>query len=130
MDRKRYVIAAGVAGVAMVGAMAMAASLGGITSDNLGADSSVIASCDVDGVTTTFTVAYDATDTRDEVTHVNVGDVHANCVGETLTVTLTNTAGAVLDTASVTAASGLNAVATSTPPDAELVENVHIVITG
>ncbi|MCP5027229.1 MAG: hypothetical protein GY929_13195 [Actinomycetia bacterium] len=130
MDRKRYVIAAMVAGVAMVGAMAMAASLGGITSDNLGADSSVIASCDTDGVTTTFTVAYDATDTRDEITAVTVAGVDAGCAGQAMTITLTDGSGAVLDSASAVAASGSNVVSTSTPPDAELVENVHIVITG
>lgn len=130
MDRKRYVIAAVVAGVAMVGAMAMAASLGGITSDNLGADSSVIASCDTDGVTTTFTVAYDAVDARDEVTVVTVDGVAAGCAGQTMTITLTDSGDAVLDSATATAVSGSNAVSTSSPPDAELVENVHIVITG
>lgn len=127
---KRYILAGLVAALTLLGFLAMAASLGGITTTNLGADSSVVASCDTDGVTTSFTVAYDATDTRDEVTQVIVGGVAVACVGENLTVTLTNGAGAVLDTTTVVAASGSNTVATSTPPDAELVENVHIVITG
>ncbi len=130
MDRKRYVIAAGVAGVALVGATAMAATLGGLASENLGAQSSVVASCDGDGVTTAFTVAYDAADARDEVTVVSVGGVHVDCAGQTLTVTLTDSSNAVRDTASMTAVSGTNAVSTGTPPAAVLVENVHIVITG
>ncbi|MCP3856579.1 MAG: hypothetical protein GY698_17840 [Actinomycetia bacterium] len=130
MGRKRYVVAAAAAAVAMLGAAAMAATLGGITSDNLGADRSVVASCDTDGVTTAFTVAYDATDARDEVTAVTVGGVDASCAGQTLTVVLADSSDVALDTASVVAASGSNVVSTSTPPDAELVANVHIVITG
>ena len=126
----RYLIAAIAAIVAFGGFLAMAATLGGITADNLGADSSATASYDSDGVTTAFTVAYDATDARDEVTAVVVAGVDAACVGQDLTVTLTNGADVALDTATVTAASGSNTVTTSTPPDAEAVENVHIVITG
>lgn len=127
---KRYLIAALVVGVAVTGSLAMAATLGGISTDNLGADNTVIASCDIDGVTTTYTVAYDPVDARDEVTAVVVGGVAAGCAGETITVTLTNAANAVLDTASVVAVTGSNTVSTTTPPSAELVANVHIVITG
>ncbi len=127
---KRYLIAALAAVVVFGGFLAMAASLGGITADTLGADASVVASCDTDGVTTSFTVAYDATDARNEVTAVVVGGVDAACAGQSLTVTLTNGADASLDGATVTAVSGSNTVATSTPPDAEAVENVLIVISG
>ena len=130
MNRKRYVAAALLAGVAMFGAIAMAANLGGITSENLGADSSVVASCDTDGVTTAFTVAYDSVDARNEVTAVSVGGVDAACAGQALTVTLTDVADVSLDATTVVAATGTNVVAATTPPDAELVFNVHIVITG
>jgi len=127
---KRYVIAATAAVVVFGGLLAMAASLGGVTADNLGADNSVIASCDTDGVTTTFTVTYDATDARDEVTAVVVGGVDASCAGQNLTVTLTDGSDVSLDATTVVAVSGSNTVAATTPAAAELVENVHIVITG
>ncbi|MGI9604559.1 MAG: hypothetical protein ACR2P0_00335 [Acidimicrobiales bacterium] len=127
---RRYLTAALMASIALTASMAMAATLGGLSSTGLGADDSVILSCDTDGVTSSYTVAYDATDARDEVTAVLVGSVAAPCAGQTLTVTLTDNTDAVLDTASVVAVSGANTVATGTPPAAEDVSNVHIVITG
>ncbi len=127
---KRYFIAAIAAVLAFGGFLAMAASLGGITADNLGADTSVVASCDTDGVTTSFTVAYDATDARIEVTAVVVAGVDAACAGQNLTVTLTNAADASLDATTVVAIAGSNTVAATTPADAEAVANVHVVITG
>ncbi len=127
---KRYLVAAIAATIAFGAFLAMAATLGGISADNLGADSTVIASCDTDGVSTTFTVAYDATDARDEVTAVVVGGVDAACAGQNLTVTLTDGSDVSLDGTTVVAAAGANTVATTTPPAAEAVVNVHIVITG
>jgi len=127
---KRYLIAAFAAVVVFGGFLAMAATLGGITADNLGADASVVASCDTDGVTAAFTVAYDATDARSEVTAVVVAGVDVACAGQNLTVTLTNAANAQLDAATVVAAAGSNTVTATTPADAEAVANVHIVITG
>ena len=126
----KYAIAAIAAIVAFGGFLAMAATLGGITADNLGADSSVIASCDTDGVTTSYTVAYDATDARDEITAVTVASVDAACAGQTLTVTLTDGSDVQLDQTSVTAVAGANVVSATTPASAEAVENVLIVITG
>lgn len=126
----KYAIAAIAAVVAFGGFLAMAATLGGITADNLGADSSVIASCDTDGVTTSYTIAYDATDARDEITAVVVAGVDAACAGQTLTVTLTDGSDVQLDQTSVTAVAGANTVAATTPASAEAVENVLIVITG
>ena len=126
----KYAIAAIAAIVAFGGFLAMAATLGGITADNLGADSSVIASCDTDGVTTSYTVAYDATDARDEITAVTVAGVDAACAGQTLTVTLTDGSDVQLDQTSVTAVAGANVVSATTPASAEAVENVLIVITG
>lgn len=128
--KNKYVIASIAAIVAFGGFLAMAATLGGITADNLGADSSVVASCDTDGVTTAFTVAYDATDARDEVTAVTVAGVDAACAGQTLTVTLTDGSDAQLDQTAVTAVSGSNVVTATTPASAEAVQNVLIVITG
>lgn len=74
--------------------IAMAASLGGITSSNLGADNTTVASCDTNGVTANYTVAWDATDARYEVTTVTVGGVSDTCDGQTMSVTLTNASNA------------------------------------
>jgi len=127
---KRLSIAALVAALTLAGFLAMAASLGGVTSTSLGADTTAIASCDTDGITTSYTVVYDATDARHEVSEVIVGGVDVACNGQNMTVTLTNAAGTSLDTTTVVAATGSNTVATTTAPDAELVTNVHVVITG
>ena len=76
-----------------------AASLGGITSGDLGADDAVVASCDTNGVTTSYTSAYSATGTAGyKVDDVTVGGISDNCDGQTMTVTLTGAAGAELGT--------------------------------
>jgi len=72
---KRYVLAALVACFTLTGFVAVAAALGGITADDLGADNAAVGSCDTDGVTTSYTVAYDATDARDEMTATDVGAI-------------------------------------------------------
>ena len=127
---KRLSLAALIAALTLAGALAMAASLGGITTTGLGADTTAIASCDTTGITTSYTVAYDDTSSRHEVTEVIVGGVDVACNGKDMTVTLTDVNGDSLDTTTVVAATGSNTVATTTPPDAELVTDVHVVITG
>ena len=69
----RYLVAGLVAVVTFAGFVAVAASLGGVTEDDLGADNAAVASCDTDGVTASYTVAYDATDARHEVSATDVG---------------------------------------------------------
>lgn len=76
-----------------------AASLGGITSGDLGADDAVVASCDTNGVTTSYTSAYSATGAAGyKVDDVTVGGISDNCDGQTMTVTLTGAADAELGT--------------------------------
>ena len=76
-----------------------AASLGGITSGDLGADDALVASCDTDGVTTSYTSAYSATGTAGyKVDDVTVGGISDTCDGQTMTVTLTGAADAELGT--------------------------------
>ena len=53
--------------VAAFGA-ASAASLGGLSSAEVGANDTVVASCDTDGVSMTYTTAYDATASKYQVT--------------------------------------------------------------
>lgn len=74
-----------------------AASLGGITSGDLGADAALVASCDTDGVTTSYTSAYSASGTAGyKVGNVTVGGISDACDGQSMTVTLTGAADAEL----------------------------------
>ncbi|MFP5361133.1 MAG: hypothetical protein ACLGI5_00210 [Thermoleophilia bacterium] len=74
-----------------------AASLGGITSGDLGADAALVASCDTDGVTTSYTSTYSAAATAGyKVGNVTVGGISDACDGQSMTVTLTGAADAEL----------------------------------
>ena len=90
----RRTIAGVVAGFTVFGAVfASAASLGGITSGNVGADDASVVSCDTDGVTTSYATSWDATDDRYEVTSVTVTNINNACDGKTLSVSLLDSAG-------------------------------------
>ena len=129
----RRTIAGVIAGLTVFGVVfAMAANLGGITSGQVGADDAIVTSCDTDGVTTSYASSWDATDGRYEVTSVTVTGIADTCDGETLSVSLTDTAGAQIGSGSVTiptAAGAFSAtVSLSTAASAELTEGVHVVI--
>ena len=129
--RKRTILALLVGLVVFGSLYAMAASLGGITSDSVGADSTVVASCDTDGVTAAYVTAWDATDKRYEITTATVGSVADTCDGRTMSVSLTDTSGAQIGTGSLvipTSGATSFAVTMSTPPSAKLTEGIHILI--
>ena len=130
--RRRTVLALIVSLMVFGSLYAMAASLGGITSDSVGADSAVVASCDTNGVTTAYVTAWDATDERYEITSVTVGGVADTCDGRTLSVNLTDPTGAQIGSGTFvipTSVATSFAVAMSTAPSAELTEGVNILIT-
>jgi hypothetical protein len=129
--RKRTLLALLATLVVFGSLYAMAASLGGITSDKVGADSTVVASCDTDGVTAAYATAWDATDKRYEITSVTVGGVADTCDGRTLSVSLTDTSGAQIGTGTLaipTSVATSFAVTMSTPPSAKLTEGISILI--
>jgi hypothetical protein len=108
----RRTIAGVLGGLTVFGAVfAMAASLGGVTSGQVGADNVAVASCDTDGVTTAYTTAWDGTDDRYEVTAVTVSGVANACDGRTLSVSLTDASNNQIGTGSVTIPT--DAIATS-----------------
>ena len=78
---KRTLIAVFAGLIVFAGVFAMAASLGGITSNDVGADNTTVASCDTNGVTTSYATGWDATDKRYEITSVTVGGVNDACDG-------------------------------------------------
>ena len=131
--RKRVLVSILAGLVVFAGVFAMAASLGGITSNKVGADNTVVASCDTDGVSTSYATGWDATDKRYEVTSVTVGGVNDACDGQTLSVSLTDSTGAQIGSGSVaipTSAVTSHTVTMSTAPSAKLTEGVHVLISS
>ena len=80
-----------VVGGAMVFSLvyAAAASLT-VTSTDMAAGTATVAACDGNGVSTSFTVAFDVTDLRYEVSTVTVGGIADACLGQDFSVTLGN----------------------------------------
>lgn len=110
---------------------AMASSLGGVTSAKVGADNVAVASCDSDGVASAYTTAWDTTDKRYEVTAVTISGVADACDGQTLSVSLTDSADVQLGTGSTaipTSVATSFAVTLTTPASAKLTENIHVLI--
>ena len=130
MKRKILAFIAALAVFASV--LGMAASLGGVSSASLGADSTVVASCDSDGVSTSYTTSYDGTAGEYVVTAVTVAGISNTCDGSSIGVTLTNGSGTSLGAGSTTiptnAGSTSVTVTLSTAGSAENAANVHVVI--
>ena len=137
---KRLLLGA-LAGVTVFAAVnGSAASLGGVTSGGLGADDSTVVSCDTDGVTTSYTTAYNTTTAAgykvDDITVTGIADA---CNGKTMKITLVGASNTSLG--EVTATVAVNS--TATPGDssdtvdflttnklAEDVQGVHVTIGG
>jgi hypothetical protein len=126
---KRTLIAL-LAGVAVfAGAFAFAASLGAITTGSVGASAAVVASCDTDGVTTSFSSpAWSAGNKRYEVSSVNVSSIDAACNGDTIKVTLKDSTGASLGEASGAVAAGAASLAFAGGVAASAVTGIDVVI--
>jgi hypothetical protein len=93
MATKRTLIAIGGGlGVASV-SLAMAATLGGITDENLGADTTIVASCDTDGVSVDFNTAFDAAAAKMEVVTIDVSGINAACATNIINLGLANADG-------------------------------------
>jgi hypothetical protein len=135
--KKNRMIAGLIVGVAVfAAAFGMANTLGGITANTLGADDQSVGTCDSNGVTTSYTTAYSATAPAGyKVTQVLVDGIADACDNKSIKVTLTGTAGAVLEEATTTvptAAGVFSAPVTFSNVNtlAESVLNVHVVISG
>jgi hypothetical protein len=133
MPRRRTLLAvlSGIIVCSLV--VAAAASLGGITSSSLGADDSVVASCDTNGVTSAYSTVYNTTSTAGfKVNDLTVGGIDDACDGLTMTVTLTGAANASLGSATqvVPTAVGTTNVISLIGQSilAESVTGIHIVI--
>lgn len=129
MRKKSVAVLIGLAVTGLVGASA--ASLGGIESDDLGADVGVVGSCDSTGVDVAFTTAVDAGVI--EVRQVNVTDVESPaCDGQDFTVELLDASDASLGSrAGVVPAGGdFTTNFVSQDVDANAVVGIAITISG
>lgn len=129
---KRTVLAT-LLGLTVFGAVVgSAASLGGLTSPALGAGATVVAACDTDGVSVSYTQSYSTTAPAGyKVTAVTVSDVADSCDGQTISVTLSDAADTSLASGTVavpTSAATSHAVSLTPAAAAGAVTKTHVVI--
>jgi hypothetical protein len=85
---KRTIVAA-IAGLAIAGGVfASAASLGGVSSANVGSSTTVVASCDTDGVKLDYKNAWDAKSGEYQTQGVEVSGIADSCKGQAIEVSL------------------------------------------
>jgi hypothetical protein len=126
---------------------ASAASLGGLTSETLGAESEVVAGCDPDGIDIAYVTDYDEVSQDYEVVGVRLLGVADTCVGQLASVALDDAVGAgapvlteesellvaLTDIDGVDQGTDLDTsddflITITTPVNADLVENIALVI--
>jgi hypothetical protein len=80
---------------------ASAATLNGLTTPTLGAETAAVAGCDPDGIEVSYAVNYNTTSQAYDVTAVNLLGVDAACVGQLASVALDGVGPANLTEASI-----------------------------
>lgn len=134
--RAKKVVFGSLFGLTLFGtALGSAASLGGISAQGLGADDTIVASCDTDGVTTSYTTAYNTTGTAGyKVATVTVGGLNNACDGDTIEVRLTGSSDSSLETVNKTVETDAGSTSTTltfgSSTLAESVTGVHVVVSG
>jgi hypothetical protein len=131
MHKKKSIAVLG-AVVALAALTASAASLGGLTSDSLGADQTVVASCDTDGIALAYTNSYNAATNTYRTTAVTMSGVAATCDTKAYKLTLSDGNTSLGETTgTVTLAGGTSQTVTlGTPIDTRSITKVSLVITG
>jgi len=129
MRKKLTAIVLAVLAFSMIAASA--ASLGGITTSELGAETDVVAGCDPDGIAVDFTVAYSAADGEYMTSTVDITEIDTpNCDGQEISVTLTDSAGADIGAATHTLLAGQTSWSPAISASAAAVEGIAVVIDG
>jgi hypothetical protein len=116
-------------GVLAFGA-ASAASLGGLSSTDIGSSDTVVASCDSDGVSVKYITSYSAATSQYEVTTVKLSGIDAACANQVASVTVKDAGGNALASGSATVASTSESIPLSAPVSAESVVGASVVISG
>lgn len=132
MGISRVSLALGAAVMTIGAVTASAASLGGITAESVGADDTVIASCDDDGIGAAATTVYDAVSGTYQVNNVELSGVDAACDGLDYKVTLADGSFVSLgeETGTLTVVAGDATIPVSPNVSAEAYEHLAVVITG
>jgi len=107
--------------------VASAAALNGLSSSLLGSGAAPVAVCDPDGFVLTHVLS------GSDVTDVTVGDIHADCAGGDVSLTLTDGAGAEVSSGGpVTVPGGGGNVTVDVSPDTDVstFSNHHVRIVG
>jgi len=128
MRKKSVAVLAGLAVAGIVGASA--ASLGGVRSEDLGADVGVVGSCDTNGVDVDFATSVSGGAVN--VASLTLSDVNAACTGQAVQVTLLDGTNAQLGSAGTATANGTGSVTVSGfgTVSAAAVEGIAVVISG
>jgi len=125
----KMIVAAVAAFVVFAGVYGFAASLG-MTSNGLGAGSSVVSACGT-GINAAYTTAYASSIPGYSVSQVNLSAIPATCLGKAYKIQLTGASGVAVgsEMSGTLPASGTTAsVNTAGTPDASLVTGVSVVI--
>jgi hypothetical protein len=130
MSTKRTSLAVVAAVAAFAAVSASAAGLGGLTSRSLGAETTVVASCDSDGVTASYTTAYSVSAKEYQVTGVQLTGIAGTCTGQAVSLTLADSAGASLGGGTGTVTGTSQSFTFSTPASAKNAANLSVVISG
>ena len=129
--RKTLAIVSAVAAFAAVSASA--ASLGALTSTSLGAGTTIVAPCDIDGMAASYTTAYNAGTSQYIVTAVKLTGVNAACGTLAADLTLSDSLNASIGSATVaslTVAAGVATIPVGGAVSAKAVTNLSLVISG
>jgi hypothetical protein len=124
---RRFVIAA-VAALTVFGAVLASAAILTVTTSPLGAGAGSVASCDTNGVTTTYTTGFNAS-VGYTVTAVSVGGIAPACNGQAVWVQLVDSGGASVGGGGPVTITGVSAaVPIAGTVAASSVTSVHVVI--
>lgn len=125
MRKKLTAIVLAVLAFSMIAASA--ASLGGITTADLGADTALIAACDADGIAADFTVSFSGGEYQTNT--VVISGIDATCLGQEISVTLLDGTGTSLGSAAPSVVGGATHSAAITA-SANAVAEIAVVIEG
>ena len=130
---KRWLVVAVMGVVAFITVWAAAAALT-VNSSTLGAGTTVVASCDTDGVNVSYTTSWDTTNKRFKVATVSITNLMDACRGKTASVELQDGSNVGLSNDSATVATGTSNVNTtsvtiaSAAVDASALSNITVAI--
>lgn len=123
------ILLAGTLGAGLTGASAT--TLGGLTSQGVGADDQVVSACDSDGMTSAYTTAYSASAQTYQVTAVTFSGVAAACSAKTASLSLRNgTTNLGTTSGTITVATSSFSMTLASPVTASSVTGLSLVITG